>query len=1420
MNEKKLLTPGYLFEVSWEVCNMVGGIHTVISTKAKTLVDELKDNYILIGPDVWKETSENPEFMEDKSIYRSWREKAEKEGLRFRVGKWKISGAPIVILVDFTPYFQQKDQIFTEFWTKYGLDSLSGQWDYIEPAMFGYAAAKIIESFYEYNLTGRDKIITQFHEWMTGSGVLYLKDRIPQAGTVFTTHATTIGRAIAGNGLPLYKKMNTYDVDEIARNFNIIAKKSLEKITAEQADSYTTVSDITSKECKAFLKKEVDLVTPNGFEDTFVPEKPKYEEKKKIAKNMLRKVAEAMTSQKLDDDTMYIATSGRYEFKNKGIDMFIDCLGQINKSGKLEKNLVAYVLIPAGHDGPKKDLLERLEKNDFNKPLTANYLTHNIYNEEHDAILSRIRENELNNSPEDKVKIIFVPMYLDGKDGVFNLKYYDLLIGLDITVFPSYYEPWGYTPLESVAFSIPTITTTLAGFGLWVKSEKNDIADGASVINRTDDNYAKACSEIAEKIIKHTLCDKKALEQAAENAYKISRLALWKNFIEKYKLTYNIALGKTAEREHLYKGKHLPEPYTAHKTFEPEKPIWKKIYIKSDVPQSLVKLRDIANNLWWAWNDEVGDVFKMINKELWEKVRYNPIAFLESLTYDQYIAIQHYEMTKNNEFINKLKLVYDKFENYLSKTKEKPKDTIAYFSMEYGLHDTIKTFSGGLGILAGDYLKQASDSNKNMVGVGILYRYGYFQQKISIKGEQIAEYQQQRFTHMPLQPVRDENNKWKIISIALPGRNLYAKIWKVEIGRIPLYLMDTDIEENQPEDRFVTHQLYGGDWENRFKQEFLLGVGGIRLLETMGIKPDLYHINEGHAAFLGLERLRHFVQMEKMEFAEALEVVRSTTLFTTHTPVPAGHDYFSENILRTYMPHYADRLRIKWNTFMNLGRFTENDPNEKFSMSVLAAKTAQEVNGVSKIHGKVTQNMFCKLWEGYFPEELYIGYVTNGVHYPSWTARKWKNLHKNEFGEQFLDDHSNPEHWKKIHDVSDLAIWDIRQNQRKELIKFVKNKLMNDFTRRQESPKTIFETLESFDENALTIGFARRFATYKRARLLFKNEERLAKIVNNADRPVQFIFAGKAHPHDQAGQDLIKHIIEISKSKKFLGKITFLENYDMEIGQKLTQGVDIWLNTPTRPLEASGTSGQKAALNGVINLSVLDGWWAEGYKPNAGWAIKEDKTYDNQETQDELDSETIYNLLEDEIIPIFYERDSKGIPVKWISYIKNTIADVAPNFTMKRMVDDYFKFYYKKLLYRSKELRKDDYQKVFEITNWKTKIMRSWENIEIVEVKLHDSRNKPLLLGEKFKAKIVINPQDINPDDIGIEVIFGKRDENKELEIIEKNEMAKEVTNGNHVTYTAEIFATRSGVFDYALRMYPKNKMLAHRQDFNLIKWI
>ncbi|MFO8129288.1 MAG: alpha-glucan family phosphorylase [Bacteroidales bacterium] len=1407
------MKPDYLFEVSWEICNKVGGIHTVISTKAISLAGDLKDNYILIGPDVWKETSGNPDFIEDPYIYRAWREKANQEGLNIRAGRWNVAGQPVVVLVDFTPYFTEKDKIFFEFWEKYKLDSLSGQWDYIEPAMFGYAAARVIESFYDFNVSAQDRLVAQFHEWMTGTGVLYLKSHVPQAATVFTTHATVMGRTIAGNGMPLYPDLEKFDVRELSRELNVASKHSLEKTAAGEADAFTTVSEITGKECKAFLERDCDVITVNGFEDSFVPAEEAYEGKRKTARETLRGVMHGLLNQEVPEDSLMVINSGRYEYKNKGIDLYIDALGKLNRSADLKKDIIGVIAVPAHQSGMRLNLRERLNNPDFSNPVSGEYLTHHLYDEANDPILNRIRENGLNNSPDDRVKIIFIPAYLNGQDGMFDLEYYDFLAGFDLSVFPSYYEPWGYTPMESAAFRIPTVTATYAGFGLWVQSQARKDQQGVYILDRDKPDEASV-ETIAGIIRSFASGSKEFTDRARRDAYEISRMTLWSEFIRFYYEAYAVALEKSLSREHLFTGKLQQYPYFDFKETQKEGPSWKKLEVKAEIPEKLEGLHDLSRNLWWSWNCEATELFEKIDPEKWEAFQHNPIVLLESLPYERWR-----ELEQDEEFVSQFGRVYDHFVSYCEKTPANDEGQIAYFSMEFGLHESLKLYSGGLGVLAGDYLKQASDSNKDMVGVGLLYRYGYFQQKLSAFGEQISEYERQSFFTLPLHPVKDEQGQWVTLSMALPGRTLRARIWRVDVGRIPLYLMDTDFDENAEKDRAITHHLYGGDNEQRLRQELLLGVGGIRLLNILNIRPDVYHINEGHAAFIGIERLRGLTQDHKLAFDEALEIVRASTLFTTHTPVPAGHDTFSEDLLRTYIPHYADRLNIGWDHFMGLGRAGKENSGP-FSMSILALKMAQEVNGVSRIHGNVTRQMFSPLYPGYYPGELHIGHVTNGIHYPTWTARQFKRMYDNELGRRFFNDQSNHSLWRKIHQVPSEALWKLRFEMKKKLIDFLKRRIGHEMTQRQDPPNLVLKAVEALDPDKLTFGFARRFATYKRAHLLFNNLDRLAGLLGDPARPVQIIYSGKAHPNDKAGQDLIKRIIEISKMPAFIGKVFFLENYDMNVARMLVQGVDVWLNTPTRPQEASGTSGEKAIMNGVLNFSVLDGWWAEGYRPGAGWAVSEGRTYDNQQFQNELDAETIYNILENNIIPLYYDRSNKDIPVEWLAMVKNCISDVNHMFTMKRMLDEYYEKYYRKLVGRSREMKKDAYALAARMATWKKHILSAWDGIGVVSMKLPDPAGYPLKLGDAFKAEIKLNTNGIEAGNIGVELIFGHHMSSGSTDPL--GIVALELVNAykETATYAISVPVEYTGKMDFSFRIFPVHPSLPHRQDFGLVKWL
>jgi starch phosphorylase len=841
----------------------------------------------------------------------------------------------------------------------------------------------------------------------------------------------------------------------------------------------------------------------------------------------------------------------------------------------------------------------------------------------------------------------------------------------------------------------------------------------------------------------------------------------------------------------------------------------KEINVKSNLPESLKKLEEIAQNIWWVWNSDAKNMFRTIDREAWIEAGSNPVQLLNILSYEKLV-----QMGNDAEFVKKLDAIYADFKAYLSVSKNTVNPSIAYFSMEFGLTEVLKIYSGGLGVLAGDYLKEASDINLDLTAVGFLYRYGYFTQSLSVDGQQVPLYEAQNFNNLPIEQVKDENDQPLIVEVPYPGRMVYAYIWKVSVGRVPLYLLDTDMDANSEYDRVITHQLYGGDWENRMKQEIMLGIGGMLMLKKLGIEKQVYHCNEGHAALINVQRLVDNVQEKGLEFNQALEVVRSSSLYTVHTPVPAGHDSFTEDLFGKYMSEYPAKLNLSWDEFIDMGRERPGDHDDKFSMSVFACNTCQEVNGVSWLHGKVSQEMFNPIWKGYYPEELHVSYVTNGVHLPTWTASEWKTVYEKYFTKAFYADQSNTKIWQGVYQIPDQVIWDTRMTMKNRLVNFIKEQFRDNWFKNQGDPTRIVNILEAINPNALIIGFGRRFATYKRAHLLFTDLERLERIVNDPLRPVQFLFTGKAHPADGGGQGLIKRIIEISRMPQFLGKVIFLENYDMRLAKRLVSGVDIWLNTPTRPLEASGTSGEKAQMNGVLNFSVLDGWWLEGYVKGAGWALTEKRTYEIQEYQDQLDAATIYSMLENEIVPLYYAKNTKGYSPEWIQYIKNSIALITPRFTTKRMIDDYIARFYTKLASRSAIIKENNFAKAKEIAAWKEKIAQGWDAIEVLSIDIPDKLLHNPQVGEDYNINIVIDVKGINDKGIGIELVATKLSINNVDTLYDVDELKLVKTEGSKLYFNLSYQLNRAGSFKYGFRMFPKNEDLPHRQDFCFVRWI
>ena len=842
-------------------------------------------------------------------------------------------------------------------------------------------------------------------------------------------------------------------------------------------------------------------------------------------------------------------------------------------------------------------------------------------------------------------------------------------------------------------------------------------------------------------------------------------------------------------------------------------PQWKELTIKSRLPEELKCLDELAHNMWWAWNYEARDLFRDIDPKLYSAVKHNPVMLLERLGYER-----KEEIVNDKAMMKRIQAVYKSFKDYMNVKPDATRPSVAYFCMEYGIHSALKIYSGGLGMLAGDYVKEASDSNVDMCAIGFLYRFGYFTQTLSMDGQQIAKYEAQNFNSIPVERVLDAEGNPVVVDVPYTNYQVHASVWVANVGRVKLYLLDTDNDMNSEFDKPITHSLYGGDWENRLKQEILLGIGGMQLLKKLGIKKDVYHCNEGHAALCNLQRLCDYVE-SGLSFNEAMELVRASSLYTVHTPVPAGHDYFDEGLFGKYMGGYPAKLGISWDEFIGMGRQNPDDHSERFCMSTFACNTCQEVNGVSKLHGWVSQKMFAPIWNGYYPEENHVGYVTNGVHSPTWAATEWKQLYGKYFDKNFMSDQSNQNIWEAIYNVDDEEIWKTRKGLKQKLVDYIRVQFRETWLKNQGDPSRVVSLLESIDSNALIIGFCRRFATYKRAHLLFTDLDRLSKIVNNPERPVKFLFAGKAHPADGAGQGLIKKIYEISQRPEFLGKIIFLEDYDFMLARRLVSGVDIWMNTPTRPLEASGTSGEKAEMNGVVNLSVLDGWWLEGYREGAGWALTEKRTYQNQGHQDQLDAATIYSLLENEIIPMFYNKNKKGYSEEWIQVIKKSIATIAPHYTMKRQLDDYYDRFYCKEAARFKKLSADNNRLAKDIAQWKETVAERWDSIKVV------SKENPILdnaaeTGVTYKLRYVIDEQGLN-DAVGLElvVLSNVRDGgDREVHNVYPFDMVGH--EGNLYTFEANVEPYAAGSYRCCVRMFPKNENLPHRQDFCYVKWL
>ncbi len=850
--------------------------------------------------------------------------------------------------------------------------------------------------------------------------------------------------------------------------------------------------------------------------------------------------------------------------------------------------------------------------------------------------------------------------------------------------------------------------------------------------------------------------------------------------------------------------------------------VFGKINVKPQLPKRIEGLYDLAHNLWWSWNSYALRLYDYINSNLFKKVNKNPVKFLSEVNQKRLV-----EVAEDEEFLKEYDLVMDNFNGYInatdtyfSKTYPEFKDAkIAYFSAEYGLDEILPIYAGGLGILSGDHCKSASDLGIPFYPVGLLYKDGYFNQLINKDGSETFEYSKAEMDELPIIPVKNADGTNLIISVELPGRVLYLKVWKINIGRICLHLLDSDIDTNSEIDRSLTLKLYGGNQETRISQEIILGIGGMKLLEALGIRPTIFHMNEGHSSFVVFEVIKKIMKEKNVPFRIAKEMASACTIFTTHTPVPAGNDIFPLDLMDRYFAAYSAELGISRTDFLIMGSRDSNIPVNGFDMAVLALKVAGKKNGVSMLHGDVSKRLFSTLWPNTPLEEVPIDYVTNGVHTCTWLAPNLKELYNAYMRPFWQEKVHEREIWNDIDNIPDEELWKVHQEQKEKLIKVVRENVKAQKIRNGETIDEINETDNLLNPKALTIGFARRFATYKRATLLFRDIEKITQLLNNPQMPVQIIFAGKPHPADVQGQDLVKEIYEYSKMPQFKNKVVILENYNMYTSRYLVSGVDVWLNNPRRPLEASGTSGEKAGLNGVINFSVLDGWWFEGFEKNKnGWAIGDDTEYTNYELQDNADSKSIYSCLENEIMPLYYTKDSKGLNKEWIKMMKASIKSVGGNYNTNRMLCDYLK----KLYIPQAELittKYDDVKRVEEFYNWKVAIENDWQKVSIFSSTINDE--VAIKAGEKLDLTCNVSLGSIAPTSVACEVFYGKFSNGEKLvgSQYKEMELSKDLGNGQY-EYKTSIDIDNGGNYGYTFRVLPKHDMLINKQDMSLVKWI
>ncbi len=1398
---------------------MVGGIHTVLATKASAMMDRYGERYFTVGPDIARVDEDRKEFR-DEIWMPELLESIAPLGLSVRMGRWLVPGEPRCLLLNYSDLYGQKDAILSHYWETYRLDSLFGGWDYYDPLLFAHGVGLLIEHFYvNYLYPERLSAAVQCHEWMSGAAILHLREKAPEIGAVFTTHATTIGRALAAKQRDPTELFDAPKdrLADVARDLGVQSKYSMEQVATNTADVFTTVSDITALECEHLLGRKPDVVLPNGLSDSFPSPSLATPEAAARAREALFSIAELATGDRYDRATTRIVISGgRYEYENKGIDVFLDALGELRKdlNGPAPR-VVAFGLFAGGHAGPRRDLLRA--RREGVRPHNAPFLsTHELLDEKNDPILKRLAELAFTNAKGEAVHVLEVPIYLDGTDALIPETYYELLPGADATVFPSLYEPWGYTPLESAALGVPTFTSDLAGFGRWAAARGGFLDTGVSVLHRRGRTHEETVRELREHLVPLLRSEDGALVRLRQMAKALAQEASWRVFAQKYFEAHDGACEKAGRRAAELPPRRFVEiakrRVVASVSGGDVLAHMRSFTVVNPLREKLSPLHDVARNVSWTWHPEGGRLFEDLSPALWSAVGNDPALLLDRLPRD---AVARAESSP--EYLGRLDRVH---RAVLEEAKKNPHPDIAYFCMEHGLVPFLRIYSGGLGILAGDHLKTVSDLGLPLVAVGLAYQFGYFRQVIAQDGSQEAHPELIDFRSVPFEPVLDASGAPIVVSVAFPRGPVHVRAWRVRVGSAEVLLLDTNHEGNRPQVRAITDRLYPSDPAARLAQEVVLGIGGFQLLRAAGLDPRVYHMNEGHSAFLVVARIAHLMQTEDLRYEEALEFVRHTTVFTTHTPVPAGHDYFPEALVRPYLSPFERIFKKDWEAILSLGR---KSGSSEFSTTALAMRGSLRVNGVSDRHRRVTQEMFQDLYPGLHVLEVPIKGITNGVHVPTWVAPEWQRVFAEEVGPDWRERLTDVPAWDKIRATDPRKIWSTHHALKQKLLAWLRDHVRETWLRRRENPRLLALALERLDEDPLIIGFARRFAPYKRATLLFRDVQRLAALLGG-ERPAVVLFAGKAHPSDGAGKDLVKQIVEAGRDERLAGRVLFVENYDIGIAQRLVSGSDVWLNTPTRPLEASGTSGMKAAMNGCPNLSVGDGWWLEGYNGKNGWLIGAESSDAQPGFQDEYDSAMLYAILEHEVLPAYFDRGPDGVPAQWVDVMKESIASLVPRFSSRRMLEQYRDLFYVPARRDSVELSKGAFERLSELVERQKRLVASWGGVGFVDARVDGLDHDQVDLGAPIKVELELRHPGLLPDDVDVQAVVTDAPAHGELASFVTHPLACASFDAGTSTsrWRAEFSCDVTGPHALGIRALPRSLLEGDppAAELDMVRWL